>query len=722
MLSGLKNYVDCVGHWQLSQQYDDLCTTYQTMLRYYVKGVEDPDSERMLASIAKQIIALSDRVKRRKLMIQFAPGKYATTYRAVDGNPSAELPNVMMALETHCTAISSMESNPNDRESIQEHDMDEAVRLHEETTLMLFNSVWTSDAWSKADYETANDLLASQQIFVSDKAVLVSAATLALQTMYDERKLMFLFDAYLSAEAEVNQRAIVGIVLTMRQYDDRMPLYSEVMSRLSLYSEEHGFVRDFYRALTCLQYSKITDTISDKMRNDIIPSILNSNAANGLKNGMMRIDEELTKHGENPEWHRSPLDDEKASRKIREMADLQMEGADVYMGTFTMAKGYPFFRTVAHWLYPFTMYLPEMKQTRKLFSSPASASLQALFSARTFCNSDAYSFCFMIESIGGSMIDMVNAQVEDQLDGEERNELLRKAMSSGPKPADICRHYIQDLYRFYRIYPYHYEFGDPFAKDKPAFTPLITQAFRPMLQGHREELLMLADFMMRKEFYREALDLFAVAAPQLDEQDADLWQKMGFCHQKLSDPHRAYESYLTANQLRPDSKWTLTHLAHTAFELEYYESAFDYYTQLLSYDEDNVKYLFRTAECKLHQEQYSEAIPILYKVDYLEEHSVKVRMALALCLLMTGAIDKAISTYQSVLEDKPAMMGALIGLGHAYMVAGQSEEAFRNYVMARASAGEEDFRESLFSLAPQLEALGVARHKLTLMYEATILL
>lgn len=40
--------------------------------------------------------------------------------------------------------------------------------------------------------------------------------------------------------------------------------------------------------------------------------------------------------------------------KLREMNELQLEGADVYMSTFAALKNYPFFREVHNWFYPFS--------------------------------------------------------------------------------------------------------------------------------------------------------------------------------------------------------------------------------------------------------------------------------------------------------------------------------------------------------------------------------
>jgi len=44
---------------------------------------------------------------------------------------------------------------------------------------------------------------------------------------------------------------------------------------------------------------------------------------------------------ENPEWQEI-LDKSGISDKLQELSELQLEGADVYMSTFSMLKNFPF--------------------------------------------------------------------------------------------------------------------------------------------------------------------------------------------------------------------------------------------------------------------------------------------------------------------------------------------------------------------------------------------
>lgn len=88
------------------------------------------------------------------------------------------------------------------------------------------------------------------------------------------------------------------------------------------------------------------------MREEIIPEMLKSmSPMRNMKFGFEESDEE--KDDTNPDWadaiEKSGLGD-----KLREMNELQLEGADVYMSTFAQLKSYPFFREISNWFYPST--------------------------------------------------------------------------------------------------------------------------------------------------------------------------------------------------------------------------------------------------------------------------------------------------------------------------------------------------------------------------------
>ncbi len=720
MFASLSAKVGKMQDWDLQQEMDDIRRTYVMMLRFMVDGVNDPDSPQLLDKLIRRMQAVADRADRIERLKLHHSDKYAIAQRMNAVRMSWD--NVLMSLETYQREKGRLRVNGEGlmvngervRESKREHEEAELIRMHEDVLLGLFEGVWTSDLLSKSDYEALGAILESDAVDPADKAVLVSAVTLALLEMFDERKMMLLFDAWLCPDVEVNQRAIVGMVLVLRKYDERMAKYPALQSRLSLFAEDSAFVKNLFRVMMQLQFSKMTDKVSDKMRTDIIPTIMKSR---NLKKGMADFNTEILKNDENPEWYDAKSDD-KASRKIQEMAELQQEGADVYMGTFSYMKSYPFFGKLPHWFYPFSFDVPEMMDARKLLKGKVSFFINAMLGSAPFCNSDRYSFCLMLNSVGVMGEDMLSKQMEMEMSDEGMADAVKEAMKRKPKPADISRMYIYDLYRFFKAYPYKQEFDDPFSDKKPMFTPLRTASLS-FMTADSEEMLALGEFFMRKGFYADAKSLFQTLRPEETEDDAHLWQKIGFCQQKQDDNRGALSSYLTADSLCPDSKWTIRHIASAAFEARHYDIAERYYDRMLEDDDENLKLLQAKAHCMFAGKRYEEALPLLYKIDYLTDKSADSQTMLAVALIASGDTDKAESllrTYTAEHQDNPDTDASVL-LAHVCYCKEATAEAYSLY--RRLYEQSTDTFHDLFYKHTDLLPLSADRRKtLDMMYDA----
>ncbi|MCM1311405.1 MAG: hypothetical protein NC206_00020 [Bacteroides sp.] len=692
----LKSHIDKTGNWELKEELDTIRNTHETMLRFTVLGIEDPNGDSLYNSLIRQTYILYDRTKRIERLAAHPEHRYVATYKALKEDSS--LDNIQLALETLCEKMTRLQKQKgNMRDSIFRHDMEEVSDQHEETLLRMFNQVWTSDIWRKSEYETAVSILHSEVIHVNDIAILVSAATLSLHEMFDFYKLQFLLDAYLNLNSEISQRALVGIVLATRQHERRFHAFPEIATRLSFYKEDARFVKELYTVHTQLQFCYKTESISHKMRDDIMPALLKSKDFKRTDYGIQVIDPELTKNGENPEWY-SKKEDDKAFRKMQEMADLQNEGADVYMSTFSHMKSYPFFQQIAHWFYPFYTNHPSIRQTEKLLEGSAGTLIRVILDKSPFCNSDKYSFCFMLNTIGSFGQDMLSQQIAEQLPpGEDINSVIENNQKHKERNSDISRRYIYDLYRFFNVFPFHIQFRNPFADKSRAFTPL-TSVSLSFMNEFMDEKLALAEFFMRKEFYDEAEKLFKSFIPQKRETDTDIWQKLGFCQQKQGKYAEAYESYMTADELQPESKWTLTHLAYVASMLREYKTASKCYDFLLKNDPDNIKLLTKKVEMLISTEHFEEALPTTYKLYYLDDKSAKCRKIHAKILFMTGNdLKKAEELLMQAVDEEPEEVQNRIDLAHTIYAQGRTEEAYRMYRTSYKSYMQQNHDEAGYS-------------------------
>ena len=650
-INNLQTQAQTLDNWELNESIEQMRSTYYYMLSFLVKGVEDPNAKQLGQQLWTQAQATGQRIRRIKYLKEKPNSRYSIALLTLRSD--SELGNLLMRLEVPC----------------------EPAEL-EDCMVKLFRRIWTSDQWQNGDYEVAMQILDSGQVPPKAKAVLISAVVLALMEFFDERKLTLLLDAYLNEDNEVSQRALVGIVLSLRKDHELLSYYPEITSRLDILGDDEAFTQYIYTILMQLQISTMTDKITSKMREDIMPNIVKGSRMMKQRMGLVELGNKLSENGENPEWlPTTDTDDSKAEEKVREMVEMQLEGEDIYMATFAMMKGYRFFGEMAHWFYPFTDDDIALQNMQQNFGSKSGDFMRALLAGSPFCNSDKYSLCLLTSTLGQQGFESIAAQVEAQmsdLDQDELNEALSKSINRKKKLKEYSRHFIFDLYRFFYIYGFRSEFYNPFADGKKnIFSPESIPAL-PSLTENKPLLLEHAEFLMRKGYYEQALSEFLLYM-QTEEHTAELFQKIGFCYQKTEQWAEAQKYYERADSIKADSKWTLSHLGRVCIMQGDYATAQDCYEQICQMEPENVGYLLRWAECLKETGQTADAIDILHKANYLEPDSQKVRRLLGTCLILNKEYEKGLS-----FLDTP------LARGMAYIIGGNPTKAYAQLKKAYA--------------------------------------
>ena len=239
----------------------------------------------------------------------------------------------------------------------------------------------------------------------------------------------------------------------------------------------------------------------------------------------------------------------------------------------------------------------------------------------------------------GMINDAISPDLKIQLD--ELHDLLEEKKQEPSKNA-VRRACIHDLYRFFMCNPYKKEFYNPFLslQDTP-LSPLSHEWTWRLFSSQKDGLSQYSDFLMRNEYYGEALKIYPIIVTnKYDENLAGEWQKIGFCHQNSGNLSKAAEAYSIANKIKPNSKWTLTHLASVNMSLQQWEMASHCYAQLMEIENDNTKFMNNMIEALLNMSRYDEAIHLLHKLDYLTEDP-SVKLKLAYILIVSNRIDEA---------------------------------------------------------------------------------
>lgn len=672
------------GDWTLRNRLEQVQTSYKYMLQYMRQGVNDPGRQKLYDQLLSDTWEIADQA--RIALLDSISNRYYSSLR----NNRKHLPKEYDI----ATLQKVLESFPDDMAVCQlmpnNQGLDAVLKRHEESVRVLFLYTWSNSSWSAEEEEQAKGMLESELLPVNDLCLFTSAVTLSLMECFDAHKFSWLLEATTHAETQVNQRALVGIALALHYHPARLSFYPELTARLSLLDEGGSLGKQLARIYIELLRSQETEKIDKKMREEIIPEMMkNVNMMRNLKYGFEENASE--ENDRNPDWEKT-LESSGLGDKLREMSELQMEGADVYMSTFAQLKSYPFFKEPHNWFYPFDMHHSSIIKEFGLTPTGDNAVLSLILKSGFFCNSDKYSLCFTMAHIPEAQRNMMLSQMTSQ----DLNELMDESKSStlqqyAKRPDVISNQYIHDLYRFFKLSQRRYEFHD-FFRDEIALHRI--PALKGIL-GKPELLVAVADYHFRKEHPVEALELYKELVA-LNHADADTFQKAGYCLQKEKRYKEAVDAYLKADVLKPDHVWTIRHLATCYRQMKDFASALEYYKKAESIQPENHNILFYAGTCLAEQERYDEALQYFFKLDFIESNCIKAWRAIGWCSFVSGKYEQAMKYYEKILTSKPLATDYL-NAGHTAWRLGIIEKAADLYCKAILESGSRETFWEMFS-------------------------
>ena len=652
--------------WSLNNRLEQVKTSYNYMLQYMEQGINDPERDKLYIQLLTETWTIADQV-RIKLLDNVRKSYYQQLHHTSRHTPS-HMEEWLHALEAFQDDVAVCRLMPGNHQR-----MEQLLRQHEDINRNIFQATWGNSEWSAEENAQAQAFLKSELLRPIDLCLLVSAVTLSLLECFDIRKCLWLLDAYRHPDVSVAQRALIGLILTLHTYPERTLLYPELAARLHLLDDEGRLGKDLNRANQQLLQSQDTEKIDKKMREEILPEMMKN--VSKLKGMRFGTDDSTDENDQNPDWEQafehSGLED-----KMREMNELQIEGADVNISTFSQLKSGPFFNHLHNWFYPFDLLHPYVFNILGSNPTEGNAILTMILQSGLFCNSDKYSLCFTMAHLPKDqrdlMLNQITPQELNEIMGEEQSESLKQYAM---RPEVICNQYIHDLYRFFKLCFRRKEFRDIFQESIESYD-------LPILKGitDKPELLTAtADFHFRKEHYPEALSLYRRLTEGERTTDANLFQKTGFCLQKGRKYEEAIEAYRKADILKPDHVWTLRHLATCYRQTHNFRQALEYYKKVENIQPENKDILFHTGSCHVELEEYAEALQYFFKMDFLDNHSLKAWRGIAWCSFMTEKYEQAERYCMKLTQDKQVSASDWLNAGHVAWAQGQLKTAAERY-------------------------------------------
>ena len=517
--------------------------------------------------------------------------------------------------------------------SEQEQDFSKIQSLKhriEDTAGNLFMDIWTNYPAAEEDYRSLREALFTDRFPDTFVSLLLSAVLLNLLHRFDEQKLLILLDGYRHSSPEIQMRSLCCALIVMYIYRERLPLLKSLRNRLDALCEEPKFKTDVRNIFLQFIKSQETEKITRKMNEELLPEMMKLGPSLYKKIRQEDLMNDINALEENPEW------------QLKELTDLQMEGADVFMSTFSHLKSFPFFQSIQNWFLPFN---PDHTALSGVLSGKGGDMFKKMISASALlCNSDKYSFCLSLAQVPESQRDLMmgqfsaeNAAVQEM----EKEELMKKEISR----ENISNRYIQDLYRFFKLYIRRTEFTDPFAGH---INLLHVSVLNPLLSDS-DSLRLIGEYYFRRGYYVEALELFERLSAAY-HSDSEIYQKIGFCYQKKGDYANALEAFLKAEIISPDNFWTIRRIATCYRNMKKPEMALSYYHRAEKIQPENLSVQMNIGHCYVEQKDYEEALKRYYEkilddkpvsLDYFNAGHVEFSL---------GHIRKAIDYYRRSIE------------------------------------------------------------------------
>ena len=437
------------GRASLNDELERLNMSYTFMLKYLEQGVMDPQRDDILLNLRQSLYLLNDQCY-IGLMEPSSPEVFYARRREL---ANTTLIGIVEEYREELKNLTLMQTVPE-----QQRDSHAILsRLHqvEELETKLFNRVWSSFPLSSDEANTIKLCISGDILPVHTRCLLVAALFLGLMKFYDETKLLLLLEAYtMSDEPLVQLRALTCAMLTLLSHKKRTASSRSIHSRIEALHEMEEFKHDVWSIQVQLARSRNTENIKKRVRNDLIPNIMKvrPDILDKLKDKDSQI-VDLSDIEANPEWQQW-LDNSGITRKIEEFNAMQIEGSDVFIATFAQFKTFPFFMTLSIWFLPF---YPAHSAVVENLGAGKMALAEVIQHAPYLCNSDKYSFCLSLGALPESQRTMMSAQLEEQ-DAALNEARHAELPDDRRKRVAIINSFVQDLYRFFKLFSRRREF------------------------------------------------------------------------------------------------------------------------------------------------------------------------------------------------------------------------------------------------------------------------
>ncbi|MBN2613857.1 MAG: tetratricopeptide repeat protein [Bacteroidales bacterium] len=656
---------------QLEHNYE----TYINILKYSFELGDDPEKEKVYNKLVKSLTELVDDIREdlftgNNLLSYYNTKRKLLAEKQITKSDSVEM---VERLEFE-KEINQIINDHKDSNKAGKNDTDD----YKNHLNRIFDLVWLTDKFGDATIDLVIKIIKTRSVPWYDKSILVSALTLSLIRHFDSNKVMLLLDFYDEGEDMVWQRALVGWLLGLHFHDKRLQFYPEITDRLKSMEGDKSLTGNIELVILHFIKSKETEKISKKIKDEILPEVLKIKSRLEEKLDIENTTSFNLSDEKNPEWENFFKDSPDVYKKFEEFSNMQLDGADVFLGAFAMLKQFEFFNEFSNWFLPFykenKMVLDSLGNIQEKLDTRQFA--EGLENTSFMCNSDKYSFCLNVKHLPlvqkSMMTELFNMELKAMNELKNDDELVNATAHNKA----IITQYFQDLYRFYKLHPLRHEFDDIFNLH---FNIYQSDFFR-LLIGDSKILRNIGEFFFEKNYFAEALDLF-LGCLSSKQDTYELFEKIGFCYQQTANLNKAIEYYHKAEFLEKNRLWLYNKIAFCYRKLKNYNKAVEYYLEAEKLKPEDMQVQAFLGQTYMELGEYDNALKYYFKVEYHSPNDPRPQKPISWCYFVTGNLKNA-NKYLKKAISKDVNKNDYLNLGHIEWCLGNKKEAIANYRMA----------------------------------------
>lgn len=686
---------------EIQNRFQSISDTFRNMLKYSFGFAPDPERNTIFRKLQQSILELSDDIREH----WYRSMNLFERKAAIDKIAQFEA----LYIQDSIQLVSRLSMG-----GAEEADLSMKNELASQT----FYYLWLKSQLRDESISLFWKILDHDDVENSIKELMVSAITMSQLRHFDSKKFILLFELAKNENIHIRQRAMIGLFISILVYRKRIMLYPNLVDRLKSIPDDSVFQERMLALLLQFIRASETEKITRKIQEEIVPEVMKMQSELEDK---LNLGELLSKENfeeKNPEWENFFKDAPDVYQKLEQFSKMQIEGADVFMGAFAMLKHFPFFKGMSNWFLPFKASNPEIHKAFEGVDDGVDIPvfLEGLEESTVLCNSDKYSFCLNIQHMPAQQRKMILELFNMEL--KAMNEMMEDEfkLNVESKNKIINTQYFQDLYRFFKLHPYKKEYTSLFDMDVSIFD---SEALMILFEEPKI-LRNLAEFYFAQDRYEDARILFIGLSEK--EQSFELFEKLGFCSQKLGDFAEAIDYYKQAELFDKNKVWLQKKLGFCYRKIGEYQLSIDYYKEIIKSEPKDLNNLAYLGQLHIDIEDYEEALKYYYKVEYETPDNPKVFRPIGWCSFVLGKYDTAIKYFEKIVQQNP-IKSDYLNIGHCHWISGNIEQALDVYREAvRISGRDEAWFKDAFTLdSKYLKKSGITDLDITLIIDYVLL-